>query len=81
MIKLTEQQSHELTALEPMALDPKTQQTYVLIPRERYERLKAFLDLGDYDPDDGAAYINEVMAEDDAKDPDLESYQQYGKQA
>jgi hypothetical protein len=35
----------------------------------------------DYDPEEGAAYVNEVMAEDDADDPLLESYQHYGKQA
>ena len=45
-----------------------------------YDRLKALLAL-DGDPDEGAAYVNEVMAEDDAKDPYLESYQHYGKQA
>ncbi len=31
--------------------------------------------LDDYDPDEGATFVNEVMAEDDAKDPYLESYQ------
>jgi len=28
-----------------------------------------------YDPDEGAGFINEIMAADDAKDPYLESYQ------
>jgi hypothetical protein len=41
--------------------------------------LKAVLDVGEYDPDEGAAFINEVMAEDDAHDPLLESYQRYGR--
>ncbi|MCI0377241.1 MAG: hypothetical protein L0215_06535 [Gemmataceae bacterium] len=81
MIELTEQQRQELTAPEPVAIDPLTQETYVLVRKETYERLKALLALDDYDPDEGAAYINEVMAQDDAKDPYLESYQQYGKQA
>jgi len=35
--------------------------------------------LDDYDPDEGAWYINEIMAEDDAKDPYLESYQCFRK--
>ncbi len=52
-----------------------------MIRQEAYERLKALLALDDYEPDEGASYINEVMAEDDAKDPYLESYQHYGKQA
>jgi len=81
MIELTEQQRQDLSAPEPVAIDPLTRQTYVLIRREAYERLKALLALDDYDPDEGASYINEVMAEDDAKDPYLESYQHYGKQA
>ena len=80
MIELTEQQRQELSAPEPVAIDPQTRQTYVLVRREAYERLKAMLALDEYDPDEGAAYINEVMVEDDAKDPYLESYQHYTKE-
>ena len=47
--------------------------------RDENERLKALLARDDYDPDEGAAYVNEVMAEDDANDPLLDSYQKYGK--
>jgi hypothetical protein len=79
MFELTEQQRRELSVPEPTAVDPETQQTYVLVRRESYERLKSLLALDDYDPDEGAAYVNEIMAEDDAKDPYLESYQQFGK--
>src|SRR5947209_12888787 len=74
MIELTEQQRQELSAPEPVAIDPQTRETYVLVRREVYERLKALLALDDYDPNEGAGFINEVMAEDDAKDPYLESY-------
>jgi hypothetical protein len=81
MIELTEQQRQELGKPEPVAIDPQTRQTYVLVPREAYDRFKALLALDDYDPDEGAGYINEVMAGDDAKDPYLESYQHYGKEA
>jgi hypothetical protein len=80
MIELTEQQREELKNPEPTAIDPRTRETYVLVRREAYERLKALLALDDYDPDEGAPYVNEVMAEDDAADPLLESYQRYGKQ-
>jgi len=38
------------------------------VRREVYERLKPLLALDDYDPDEGAALINEIMAEDDAGD-------------
>jgi hypothetical protein len=81
MIELTEQQRHELSAPEPVAIDPETQETYVLVRREVYDHLKTLLALDDYDPDEGAGVINEVMALDDAKDPYLESYQHYGKKA
>lgn len=79
MIELTEQQRQELSAPGPVAFDPRTGETYVLVRRETYEHLKALLALDDYDPDEGAGAINEVMAEDDAKDPYLESYQHYGR--
>jgi hypothetical protein len=39
------------------------------------------LSLDDYDPDEGAELVNEILAEDDADDPYLESYQHFGKQA
>ncbi len=81
MIELTEQQRQELNAAEPTAIDPQTGETYVLVPRSAYDRLKALLALDDYDPDEGAGYLNEVMADDDANDPYLDSYQRYGKNA
>ena len=60
---------------EPVARDPQTRETYVLVRKEAYERMKALLPMDDYDPDEGPA-INEVMTEDDASDPLLEGYQQ-----
>jgi hypothetical protein len=81
VIELTEQQRQELSSPEPVAIDPETGQAYVLVRKETYDRLKALLALDDYDPDEGAAYVNEVMAEDDANDPLLESCQHYGEQA
>ena len=79
MIELTEQQRQELGDPEPVAIDPQTGQTYVLVRKEVYERMKTLLALDDYDPDEAAALINEAMADDDAGDPLLESYQHYGK--
>ena len=80
MIELTQQQRQLLDAPKPTVIDPQTGKSYVLVPCETYERFKALLALEDYDPNEGAGSINEVMAEDDAKDPYLESYQHYGKQ-
>ena len=50
----------------------------MLVRRHGCERLETFVSLDDYDPDEGFDYINEVMAEDDATDAYLESYQHYG---
>jgi hypothetical protein len=61
MIELTEQQRQELEGPEPVAIDPKTQQEYVLVRREVYERLRSLLDddvrlmeplLANLDPED-----------------------------
>jgi hypothetical protein len=43
MIELTPQQRHELSEPEPVAIDPETKETYVLVRREVYERLKELL--------------------------------------
>jgi hypothetical protein len=43
MIELTPQQRRELTEPEPMAIDPDTKESYVLVRKEDYERLKALL--------------------------------------
>jgi hypothetical protein len=40
MIKLSEEQRRELREAEPSALDPETNQVYVLVRKEVYERLK-----------------------------------------
>ena len=79
MFDLTQQQCLELNSAEPIAVDPFTRATYVLVRREAYDRLKTLLAMDDYNPDEGTALVNDLMAEDDAKDPYLQSYQHYGK--
>ena len=37
--------------------------------------------MDEFNPDEAASYVNEIMAEEDANDPLLESYQHYGKKA
>ena len=79
MIELTQQQHEALSqnGAEPVrAIDPATKAEYVLIRAELYDRLKSLL--AD-DLPDTSALMNEVMADDDAKDPYLESYQQYAR--
>jgi len=57
----------------------QSHETCILVREDSYARLKSLLDLGEYDPDEGAQYINEIMADDDANDPLLESYQKYAR--
>ena len=40
MIELTEEQRRELNDPEPVAIDPRTRETYVLVRLEKYERMK-----------------------------------------
>ena len=72
MIELTDEQQRELTHPEPIAIDPRTREEYVLVRRQVYERLRGLLD-------DAVLATGEladrVMAEDDANDPSLASYQ------
>jgi hypothetical protein len=44
VIELTDEQRHELQQPEPVAIDPQTRQTYVLVRKEVYERLKDLYD-------------------------------------
>ncbi len=73
MIELTEQQRQELSAPEPIAIDPQTKEEYVLVRRGVYERMRAMV------KDDTVLatgeLVDQVMAEDDANDPTLASYQ------
>jgi len=76
VIRFTPQQQHELPR-EPAgvarAVDPASNVEYVLMRADLYERLCAA------SAADSAALMNEVMAEDDANDPYLESYQGIAK--
>jgi hypothetical protein len=73
MIQLTEQQRQELEVSDPMAIDPQTQQQYVLVQVEVYERWRSILA-------DGTTYMtadvmDKLMAEDDANAPYLAELQ------
>jgi hypothetical protein len=73
MIELTEQQRQELSAPEPVAIDPQTKEEYVLVRKEVYARIRELLD--DFDPREAYPFVDRIMTEDDAKDTTLESYQ------
>lgn len=80
MIELTEQQRGELLTTEALqVVDPGTGKTYVLVPTEVYERLKALLE------DDvrvTGEMVDRLMEEEDRDDPSLAFYQeQYGRKS
>ena len=82
MIELTKEQHLALQRDgdgPPRVHDAETNITYVLLREDLYERLRPLLSTGEFDPDDSLSLMNEVMAEDDACDPLLESYQKYRK--
>jgi hypothetical protein len=77
MIELTEQQRQELTASEPVAIDPQTRQRYFLVRAEVYERMRSLLQEDTVYTT--AEMLDRIMAEDDANDPYLAELQQkYG---
>ncbi len=74
MIELTEEQQREIAkGREVRAIDRATNTQYVLVRADLYERLKVLL--ADETVYATADLLDRVMAEDDANDPHLESYQ------
>ena len=73
MLELTEQQWQEVSTSEPVVIDPKTKVEYILVRRGSYDRLRALVS------DDAvvvtAEMVDRIMADYDADDPTLESYQ------
>jgi hypothetical protein len=78
MIELTDQQQQALEEAKdmPRALNPRTNETFVLVPEQLYQRMKSVLD-DDLDPQQVGMLVDETMREYDADDPLLESYQKY----
>ena len=60
--------------------DATTNAGYVIMCADQYEKVKAVFEREDNDFDPSVAYpfVDEVMKEDDANDPSLESYQREG---
>ena len=55
-------------------VDPVTQQVYYLISADQFQKMRAAIS-SDFDPRDAYPLIEQVMADDDANDPWLASYQ------
>jgi hypothetical protein len=78
MIELTEQQQQALAAEPdhpPRVHDPRTSETYVLLPSAVYERLKGLL-TEDCHPRDAYGAIDRAFAE-GWDDPKMDGYDQY----
>ncbi len=53
MIELTEEQRQELSVPEPIAIDPSTKKTYVLVRKNVFDRIKGLLhDNGEWTDDE-----------------------------
>jgi hypothetical protein len=76
-MNLTKEQSLALREQSSLRLnDPETQTVYVVLQAAAYEKMvRQLLQAGEVDPDEFLPMVNEIMAEDDADDPLLESYQ------
>ena len=73
---LTEEQRqalHDANDAGPVSVvDSQTSTTYVLLRADLYEQMQTLLD---FDPRETYPFVEQVMAEDDAGDPTLDSYQ------
>jgi hypothetical protein len=77
-IELTAEQLKATSQGPVHVTDPATNEMYVLLRAQEYEEMT----LSDDDPsmEENSLLVDRIMAEDDANDPYLDSYQQYGKQ-
>ena len=60
---------------------PEISSECVLVRGDVYDRVEALLATVETDPREALPLVHEVMREDDAADPLLESYQQYRREA
>ena len=75
MIELTEQQRRELGQPEPVAIDPETRETYVLVRKSVYDRVRHLFDDTSLTKRDVSQLVQRAMQEYDANDPALHLYQ------
>jgi hypothetical protein len=74
MIELSQEQRRELEAPEPArARDPQTNETYVLVRAEVYERLRALLE-GAAFAEDAYPHVMEVFGREGWNDPSMDVY-------
>ncbi len=77
MIELTQEQRQQLGPGPVEVRDPITHETYVLVRKATYERMRELLENDTILAT--AEMVDKVMAADDALDPYLEEYQRHQK--
>jgi hypothetical protein len=76
MIQLSDEQLQAIK--DGKALRFTTTHTdFVVLRADVFDRLECVFDDSDFSPRQAYAFIDKTMAEDDANDPTLESYQKY----
>jgi hypothetical protein len=78
MVELTQQQWQELNTQEPIVIDPRTQETYVLVPQKVYDRIKGLLyDDSDWTPEEQLRLLAESGQRAGWDDPAMDVYDNY----
>jgi hypothetical protein len=77
-MNLTNEQIQAVRGGEPVAvIPPEVGEECVMLRRDVYEQLKEAKSAGEFDPARLYPLVGQLMAEDDANDPALETYQTY----
>jgi hypothetical protein len=78
MIELTEQQRQELSVPEPIAIDPSTKRTYVLVRKNVYDRIKGLLyDNGEWTDDELRLLLARSADENGWNESAMDDYDEY----
>ncbi len=78
MIELTDQQRQEVESTgRTRVLDTATEQEYILLRKDFYERLQAIVEDDSLNPEQVGRLVEQTMREYDEDDPLLDSYQKY----
>ncbi len=78
MIELTEEQRQELSSAEPVAIDPSTKETYVLVRKSVYEHIKGLLyDDGEWSDDELRLLLARSAEANGWNEPAMDDYDQY----
>ena len=80
MIELTEQQRQELKLPEPLAIDPATQQTYVLVRWQDYQQMKMLVE-GKLDIREAYPLMDAVALKEGWDDPAMDIYNDFRRES